>query len=157
MYKVNVLRTAFCHSALHLHQKSVFSLQTNEVNQGDALEHNFSAVYSALLLPVSHIFPVQEFPQVTMNHSHRMGCVGRDLKYHLVPTSSAIGKDTSYYTKASSNLALTISRLGSFITSLDKLFQCLTTFIWKKFLLMSHLNQASSSLKLSLLVLSLHL
>ncbi|NXT75247.1 RIF1 protein, partial [Zapornia atra] len=40
--------------------------QTNEVNQGDALEHNFSAIYSALLLPVSHIFPVQEFPQPTM-------------------------------------------------------------------------------------------
>ncbi|NXG03764.1 RIF1 protein, partial [Sakesphorus luctuosus] len=40
--------------------------QTNEVNQGDALEHNFSAVYSALLLPVSHIFPTQEFPQPSM-------------------------------------------------------------------------------------------
>ncbi|NXS73273.1 RIF1 protein, partial [Pandion haliaetus] len=40
--------------------------QTNEVNQGDALEHNFNAVYSALLLPVSHIFPFQEFPQPTM-------------------------------------------------------------------------------------------
>ncbi|NXP50099.1 RIF1 protein, partial [Heliornis fulica] len=40
--------------------------RTNEVNQGDALEHNFSAVYSALLLPVLHIFPVQEFPQPTM-------------------------------------------------------------------------------------------
>ncbi|NXF86251.1 RIF1 protein, partial [Eubucco bourcierii] len=40
--------------------------RTNEVNQGDALEHNFSAVYSALLLPVQHIFPVQEFPQPTM-------------------------------------------------------------------------------------------
>ncbi|KAM6131561.1 telomere-associated protein RIF1 isoform 1-T1 [Phoenicopterus ruber ruber] len=40
--------------------------RTNEVNQGDALEHNFSAVYSALLLPVSHIFPIQEFPQPTM-------------------------------------------------------------------------------------------
>ncbi|NXG43851.1 RIF1 protein, partial [Psilopogon haemacephalus] len=40
--------------------------KTNEVNQGDALEHNFSAVYSALLLPVSHIFPVQDFPQATM-------------------------------------------------------------------------------------------
>ncbi|KAF4804609.1 telomere-associated protein RIF1 isoform X1 [Turdus rufiventris] len=38
--------------------------QNNEVNQGDALEHNFSAVYSALLLPVSHIFPTQGFPQV---------------------------------------------------------------------------------------------
>ncbi|NWW20435.1 RIF1 protein, partial [Falcunculus frontatus] len=40
--------------------------QTNEVNQGDALEHNFSAVYSALLLPVSHIFPAQGFPQPTL-------------------------------------------------------------------------------------------
>uniref|UniRef100_A0A674JJU2 Replication timing regulatory factor 1 n=1 Tax=Terrapene triunguis TaxID=2587831 RepID=A0A674JJU2_9SAUR len=40
--------------------------QTSEVNQGDALEHNFNAVYSALLLPISHIFPIQEFPQPTM-------------------------------------------------------------------------------------------
>ncbi|NWW93051.1 RIF1 protein, partial [Rhynochetos jubatus] len=40
--------------------------RTNEVNQGDALEHNFSAVYSALLLPVSHIFPAPEFPRPTM-------------------------------------------------------------------------------------------
>ncbi|XP_053925915.1 telomere-associated protein RIF1 isoform X2 [Cuculus canorus] len=40
--------------------------RTNEVNQGDALEHNFNAVYSALLLPISHIFPAQEFPQPTM-------------------------------------------------------------------------------------------
>ncbi|XP_054827418.1 telomere-associated protein RIF1 [Eublepharis macularius] len=40
--------------------------QTNEVNQGDALEHNFSAIYSVLLLPVNHIFPACEFPQPTM-------------------------------------------------------------------------------------------
>uniref|UniRef100_A0A670HTS2 Replication timing regulatory factor 1 n=1 Tax=Podarcis muralis TaxID=64176 RepID=A0A670HTS2_PODMU len=40
--------------------------QTNEVNQGDALEHNFSALYSALLLPVNTIFPCSEFPQPTM-------------------------------------------------------------------------------------------
>uniref|UniRef100_A0A8C0GVF2 Replication timing regulatory factor 1 n=1 Tax=Chelonoidis abingdonii TaxID=106734 RepID=A0A8C0GVF2_CHEAB len=40
--------------------------QTSEVNQGDALEHNFNAVYSALLLPISHIFPIQEFPQPTV-------------------------------------------------------------------------------------------
>ncbi|NXA15805.1 RIF1 protein, partial [Sapayoa aenigma] len=40
--------------------------QTNEVNQGDALEHNFSAVYSALLLPVTHIFPCQGFPQPSL-------------------------------------------------------------------------------------------
>ncbi|XP_055973543.1 telomere-associated protein RIF1 isoform X2 [Sorex fumeus] len=40
--------------------------QTNEVNQGDALEHNFSAIYGALTLPISHIFSVQEFPVATM-------------------------------------------------------------------------------------------
>ncbi|KAM5280105.1 telomere-associated protein RIF1 [Ctenodactylus gundi] len=40
--------------------------QTNEVNQGDALEHNFSAIYGALTLPINHIFPVQSFPVATM-------------------------------------------------------------------------------------------
>ncbi|XP_049743138.1 telomere-associated protein RIF1 isoform X2 [Elephas maximus indicus] len=40
--------------------------QTNEVNQGDALEHNFSAIYGALILPVKHIFSVQKFPMATM-------------------------------------------------------------------------------------------
>ncbi|XP_060632922.2 telomere-associated protein RIF1 isoform X2 [Anolis sagrei] len=40
--------------------------QTNEVNQGDALEHNFNAIYSALLLPIKHIFPSSEFPQPTL-------------------------------------------------------------------------------------------
>ncbi|KAG8432320.1 hypothetical protein GDO86_016820 [Hymenochirus boettgeri] len=40
--------------------------QTNEVNQGDALEHNFGAMHSALILPITHIFPVAIFPQPTM-------------------------------------------------------------------------------------------
>ncbi|XP_078537876.1 telomere-associated protein RIF1 isoform X2 [Lissotriton helveticus] len=40
--------------------------QTNEVNQGDALEHNFSAMHAALTLPVSHLYPVQGFPQPSM-------------------------------------------------------------------------------------------
>ncbi|XP_058404937.1 telomere-associated protein RIF1 isoform X2 [Diceros bicornis minor] len=40
--------------------------QTNEVNQGDALEHNFSAIYGALTLPINHIFSVQTFPAATM-------------------------------------------------------------------------------------------
>ncbi|XP_034549978.1 telomere-associated protein RIF1 isoform X2 [Notolabrus celidotus] len=31
--------------------------QSNEVNQGDALEHNFSAMHSALLFPVTHLLP----------------------------------------------------------------------------------------------------
>ncbi|KAM6178325.1 telomere-associated protein RIF1 [Rhynchocyon petersi] len=40
--------------------------QTNEVNQGDALEHNFNAIYGALSLPINHIFSVQKFPMATM-------------------------------------------------------------------------------------------
>ncbi|XP_013910176.1 PREDICTED: telomere-associated protein RIF1 isoform X1 [Thamnophis sirtalis] len=40
--------------------------QTNEVNQGDALEHNFNAIYCALLLPVNCIFSSSEFPEFTM-------------------------------------------------------------------------------------------
>ncbi|XP_007933126.1 telomere-associated protein RIF1 [Orycteropus afer afer] len=40
--------------------------QTNEVNQGDALEHNFSAIYGALIIPINHIFSVQKFPTATM-------------------------------------------------------------------------------------------
>ncbi|GAB1286331.1 Telomere-associated protein RIF1 [Apodemus speciosus] len=40
--------------------------QTNEVNQGDALEHNFSAIYGALTLPINSIFSAQTFPMGTM-------------------------------------------------------------------------------------------
>ncbi|KAJ1188532.1 hypothetical protein NDU88_005293 [Pleurodeles waltl] len=40
--------------------------QTNEVNQGDALEHNFNAMHAALTLPVNHLYPVQGFPQPSM-------------------------------------------------------------------------------------------
>lgn len=43
-----------------------FVFQTNEVNQGDALEHNFSAIYGALTLPINHIFSAQTFPMVRM-------------------------------------------------------------------------------------------
>lgn len=32
-----------------------FTLQTNEVNQGDALEHDFSCMYVLLQLPVDHL------------------------------------------------------------------------------------------------------
>ncbi|XP_005167632.1 telomere-associated protein RIF1 isoform X1 [Danio rerio] len=39
--------------------------QTNEVNQGDALEHNFSAIYSALMFPVIHLLPYSALPQTT--------------------------------------------------------------------------------------------
>ncbi|XP_061580096.1 telomere-associated protein RIF1 [Cololabis saira] len=39
--------------------------QSNEVNQGDALEHNFSAMYSAFMFPVTHLLRGSELPQVT--------------------------------------------------------------------------------------------
>lgn len=41
-------------------------MQTNEVNQGDALEHNFSAIYSALMFPVVHLLPGSALPQVSI-------------------------------------------------------------------------------------------
>lgn len=36
------------------------------MNQGDALEHNFSAIYGALTLPINHVFSAQTFPMVRM-------------------------------------------------------------------------------------------
>ncbi|XP_061092984.1 telomere-associated protein RIF1 isoform X2 [Conger conger] len=39
--------------------------QTNEVNQGDALEHNFSAVHRALMFPVTHLVIGHTLPQMT--------------------------------------------------------------------------------------------
>uniref|UniRef100_A0A668AHA7 Replication timing regulatory factor 1 n=1 Tax=Myripristis murdjan TaxID=586833 RepID=A0A668AHA7_9TELE len=39
--------------------------QSNEVNQGDALEHNFNAVHSALMLPVTHLLPGTPLQQGT--------------------------------------------------------------------------------------------
>lgn len=39
--------------------------QTNEVNQGDALEHNFSAIHAALLLPVTHLLHGTPLQQVS--------------------------------------------------------------------------------------------
>ncbi|KAI3355998.1 hypothetical protein L3Q82_017269 [Scortum barcoo] len=43
--------------------------QSNEVNQGDALEHNFSAMHSALLFPITHLLhgtPLQQAAQKSM-------------------------------------------------------------------------------------------
>ncbi|KAL7384375.1 hypothetical protein ABVT39_000902 [Epinephelus coioides] len=43
--------------------------QSNEVNQGDALEHNFSAMHSALMFPVTHLLhgaPLQQAAQKSM-------------------------------------------------------------------------------------------
>lgn len=43
------------------------SLQSNEVNQGDALEHNFSAMHSALLFPITHLLRVTPLQQVCLS------------------------------------------------------------------------------------------
>ncbi|XP_017276655.1 telomere-associated protein RIF1 isoform X1 [Kryptolebias marmoratus] len=37
--------------------------QSNEVNQGDALEHNFSAIHSALMFPITHLLCGDILPQ----------------------------------------------------------------------------------------------
>ncbi|XP_037543063.1 telomere-associated protein RIF1 [Nematolebias whitei] len=37
--------------------------QSNEVNQGDALEHNFSAVHAALMFPITHLLGGDVLPQ----------------------------------------------------------------------------------------------
>lgn len=47
-------------------QSSLFFLQSNEVNQGDALEHNFSAMNSALLFPVTHLLHGTPLQQVSL-------------------------------------------------------------------------------------------
>ncbi|XP_036401392.1 telomere-associated protein RIF1 [Megalops cyprinoides] len=39
--------------------------QTNEVNQGDALEHNFTAVHSALMFPLTNLLVGHTLPQMT--------------------------------------------------------------------------------------------
>uniref|UniRef100_A0A8D0AB96 Replication timing regulatory factor 1 n=1 Tax=Sander lucioperca TaxID=283035 RepID=A0A8D0AB96_SANLU len=61
--ELNILNHYFC---LFF---SFFFLQSNEVNQGDALEHNFSAMHSALLFPITHLLngtPLQQAPQKSM-------------------------------------------------------------------------------------------
>lgn len=41
------------------------TLQSNEVNQGDALEHNFSAIHAALMFPLTHLLGAA-LPQVCL-------------------------------------------------------------------------------------------
>ncbi|XP_062606334.1 telomere-associated protein RIF1-like [Saccostrea cucullata] len=42
-----------------------FIVKTGEVNQGDALEHNFSCLYAVLLFPIKHQLP-EKMPQVSV-------------------------------------------------------------------------------------------
>lgn len=49
-------------------KKNLFNcdlFQTNEVNQGDALEHDFSCLYAALLFPIKHQLP-EKLAQVSL-------------------------------------------------------------------------------------------
>ncbi|XP_022090786.1 telomere-associated protein RIF1-like isoform X2 [Acanthaster planci] len=41
-------------------------IETNEVNQGDSLDHDFSTMYSSLMLPVQHLFQSSSLPQMTV-------------------------------------------------------------------------------------------
>ena len=38
-----------------VHNINAAIFQTNDVNQGDALEHDFSTLYLALILPLKHV------------------------------------------------------------------------------------------------------
>jgi len=69
-----------------------------------------------------------------------------------------MGRNTFHYSrllKAPSSQALNISREGASTTSLDNLFQCLTTLIAKNFSLTSNVTQPSFSLQPLYFVLSL--
>lgn len=50
---------------LHTESSGLCVPQTNEVNQGDALEHNFSAIHAALMLPVTHLLRGKPLQQVS--------------------------------------------------------------------------------------------
>ncbi|XP_013876662.1 telomere-associated protein RIF1 isoform X2 [Austrofundulus limnaeus] len=77
-FSESVLGT-ICHSAESLQSKEklwrMWSLivvpltdtisQSNEVNQGDALEHNFNAIYCALMFPITHLLCDNVFPQAS--------------------------------------------------------------------------------------------
>lgn len=84
---------------------------------------------------------------------------GKDLyKGYLVSTMLPWTATPSIATrlfKASSSLALNISRDGAAPASGDNLFQCVTTPTITNFLLMFNMNLPSLSLKLLLFVLSL--
>lgn len=61
-------RTALSEFSLTRVTLSITSfLQSNEVNQGDALEHNFSAMHSALLFPITQLLPGTPLQQVCLS------------------------------------------------------------------------------------------
>ena len=93
------------------------------------------------------LYTFQELARTTTNH--RMVCVGRDLKDHLVP-APATGRDTFHQTRlprAPSSLALGTARDGAPTAALGSLGQRLAALTVKNFFPISHLNLPSFSLK----------
>ncbi|XP_038045244.1 telomere-associated protein RIF1-like [Patiria miniata] len=41
-------------------------IETNEVNQGDSLDHDFSTMYASLMLPIQHLLQSDSVPQMTV-------------------------------------------------------------------------------------------
>ena len=63
----------FCLANEHIYLKSCklyesLLFQTNDVNQGDALEHDFSTLYLALTFPVKHLLDAK-LSQVRLNYT----------------------------------------------------------------------------------------
>ena len=97
--------------------------------------------------------------RIIESQNHRMVWVGKDLKYHLVPTPSAMGRNIFHLIRllrAPSNPPLNTAREGVSTTSLGNLLQCLSTLMVKNFFLISNPNLPSFSLKPLPLVLPLH-
>lgn len=57
-----------CYVVINVHNNLLYMsllFQTNDVNQGDALEHDFSTLYLALTFPVKHVLDTS-LPQVCL-------------------------------------------------------------------------------------------
>uniref|UniRef100_A0A3Q1JJZ7 Telomere-associated protein Rif1 N-terminal domain-containing protein n=1 Tax=Anabas testudineus TaxID=64144 RepID=A0A3Q1JJZ7_ANATE len=64
--------------------------QSNEVNQGDALEHNFSAMHSALLFPVTHLIYGTSLQQNGLPSSSPFNPKSSSLLYKVFARCSAL-------------------------------------------------------------------
>lgn len=58
----------------------------------------------------SSLFVTSFFHFYIESQNHRITCVGRDLKDHLIPTTITTGRDTTQLLRAPSNLDLNTSK-----------------------------------------------
>lgn len=86
-------------------------------------------------------------PAEKVSGINRLVLVVRVLKYHLGPTSPAMGRNARYETRLPETTALNTSRTGTSTTTLGILFQCHTVLPVKNLFLMSLLNLQFFSLK----------